>query len=191
MRKRPLRGFRHAGGAALWVVLLVGLALTLAAFFTIRAARHDSAVERLARDLEDRSIAIENEIAASLDSLQSFASSYAIAPSVNRASFGDLVGLAETRRAQAADQSARGAGHGILAWEWIPVVPAGARQSHELRGQANALGYQITERSEDGILVPAAERGEYFPVFYVEPFESNRAAVGFDLGSEANRREGL
>lgn len=37
-------------------------------------------------------------------------------------------------------------------------------------------------------MVRASTRKEYFPVLYVEPLEDNLPALGFDLGSVANRR---
>ena len=40
-------------------------------------------------------------------------------------------------------------------------------------------GFQFTERNAQGVLVPAADRSEYFPVFYLEPQAGNEAALGF------------
>lgn len=37
----------------------------------------------------------------------------------------------------------------------------------------------------------AAQRAEYFPVYYVEPLTGNEAAVGFDLASNSTRLEAL
>ena len=40
-------------------------------------------------------------------------------------------------------------------------------------------------------MVRAGERDEYFPVYYVEPLERNKRAVGFDLASNEARLEAL
>lgn len=40
-------------------------------------------------------------------------------------------------------------------------------------------------------MVEAGRRDEYFPVYYVEPYEGNEAAVGFDLASNETRLKAL
>ena len=84
----------------------------------------------------------------------------------------------------------------IQALKWAPRVAGDGQEEEEagfpkqraaheqwVRGQGNRYReYRITELSEDGY-VPAPERDEYFPVCFVEPYESNRATVGFDLGT--------
>lgn len=47
--------------------------------------------------------------------------------------------------------------------------------------------FQITEKSIAGKMVPAGQRGEYYPVFYVEPYKGNEQALGFDLASNPAR----
>jgi CHASE1-domain containing sensor protein len=39
--------------------------------------------------------------------------------------------------------------------------------------------------------VPAGERDEYYPVYFVEPLKGNEAALGFDLASSPVRRMAL
>jgi PAS domain S-box-containing protein len=51
--------------------------------------------------------------------------------------------------------------------------------------------FQITQRTSQGSLIPAAPREEYFPVYFVEPRKGNEKAVGFDLVSEPMRLEAL
>lgn len=75
----------------------------------------------------------------------------------------------------------------VAALEWVPCVSDAERPQFEAR-QARALpGFQITERAASGALVHSVRRDRYFPVTYVEPMAGNRAAVGFDLGSNAAR----
>ena len=52
-------------------------------------------------------------------------------------------------------------------------------------------GFNITEKSKQGIMVPAGLREEYFPVYYVTPLKGNEKALGFDLGSNAVRLAAL
>ncbi len=43
--------------------------------------------------------------------------------------------------------------------------------------------FRITEQSEEGVLIEANPREEYFPVHYVEPLKRNDVLFGFDLTS--------
>jgi CHASE1-domain containing sensor protein len=49
----------------------------------------------------------------------------------------------------------------------------------------------ISERDDQGRLKPFNKKAEYFPVYYVEPYGGNEAALGFDLASNNTRLSGL
>ncbi len=76
----------------------------------------------------------------------------------------------------------------IQAVEWAPRVPAGQRAAFEAAQQAAFPEFQIREMNASGMLVPARDRDEFYPVTYVEPLDRNEKAVGFDLASMASRR---
>jgi len=81
---------------------------------------------------------------------------------------------------------------GVQAMEWIPRVPAGKRKQFERRLDAYGGGSAFfKEKGESGELVPAGDRKDHFPVFYVEPLKGNEAVLGFDLGSNPVRRNAL
>ncbi len=80
----------------------------------------------------------------------------------------------------------------VKALEWIPYVPAEEVDTYEQL--ARDYGFEfftITEKATSGELVPAANRSQYFPVFYVEPLKGNELALGYDLGSHPDRRGSL
>jgi signal transduction histidine kinase len=78
---------------------------------------------------------------------------------------------------------------GIQALEWIPRVPAEKRGDYEKQGEKDGLyGFHFTEMDTLGNTVRAHERDEYYPVYYVEPFEGNQGILGFDLASNPNSR---
>ncbi|MEE8379985.1 MAG: CHASE domain-containing protein, partial [Gammaproteobacteria bacterium] len=79
----------------------------------------------------------------------------------------------------------------IQALEWIPRVLHPERDRYETELKPEFPAFQFTERQEQGRMVKAEERQEYFPVYYVEPFTGNEAALGFDLASNDSRRETL
>ncbi|MGH8064794.1 MAG: SpoIIE family protein phosphatase [Candidatus Entotheonellia bacterium] len=80
----------------------------------------------------------------------------------------------------------------IQAVEWIPYVTPATRAPYEAAAEQDGMkGFRIVERDAQGKLVPAGARNNYYPVYFVEPLERNRAALGFDLGSDAVRRQAL
>lgn len=81
--------------------------------------------------------------------------------------------------------------HGIQALEWIPRVPADDLPAFEARTQKTYLGFQITRRDKQGLMSPVIPAGDHFPVYFVEPFQGNEAAFGFDLASDPERLDAL
>lgn len=76
----------------------------------------------------------------------------------------------------------------IQALEWIPKVTAEQRAAYEASAHKDGFAsFSITERHRQGQMVPAGARAEYFPVFYMEPYKGNEAALGFDLASNTER----
>ncbi len=79
----------------------------------------------------------------------------------------------------------------MQALEWIPRVIHSERAAYESKQRQEFPEFEITERKEQGHMVTAEEREEYFPVYYVEPLIGNEAAFGFDLSSNFTRRKAL
>jgi len=124
--------------------------------------------------------ALQTNFSSHIEVLYSVESLYYSSSEVTRQEFQTFVGRYLSRHP------------GIQALEWIPRVPANERASFE--EAANLDGYpefQITERQTQGKMIPVAKRNEYFPVYYVEPYEGNEIALGFDLASNPTRLEGL
>lgn len=81
---------------------------------------------------------------------------------------------------------------GIAALEWIPRVPHSERSKYESNAQEEGFsGFSFTEKNVNGLMVKAGVREEYFPVYYVEPLEGNKLALGFDLASNQSRLKAL
>ncbi len=78
---------------------------------------------------------------------------------------------------------------GIQAVSWNPVVYPEGRESYERATQAEGFkDFKITERNSSGELVPAQMHPDHVVVSYIEPYEKNVGAHGFDVGSNATRR---
>ncbi len=83
---------------------------------------------------------------------------------------------------------------GLQAVNWVPRVPHEQRADMEARATADLPGFQFTELDMEGNQVPAGERVEYFPLYYVEAVGgaenveamggSDKNSLGFDLASD-------
>jgi adenylate cyclase len=68
---------------------------------------------------------------------------------------------------------------------WIPRIGREARAVHEASAVGQGLShYRITERGTDGHLAVAADRAEYFPLFYVSGEPADVPIAGLDLRTD-------
>jgi PAS domain S-box-containing protein len=112
-----------------------------------------------------------------LESIESF---YASSANVDRADFRSFVSRLIPRHP------------GIQALEWVPRVPEREREAYEAVARKEGFpGFQFTERDAQDQPVRAGTRSEYYPVYFVEPWAGNEAALGFDIGSRSDRLEAL
>ncbi len=119
---------------------------------------------------------INNLIQTNLATVQSLAAFYVSSEHVSRQEF----------KAFASSNLSRH--NSIQALEWLPKVSAKERKAYVLGARLDGFpDFRITERAENGSLVPAKSRPEYFPVYYVEPLSGNEVALGFDVLSETTR----
>ena len=80
----------------------------------------------------------------------------------------------------------------IRALEWIPRVPFSQRSIIEKQAQQDGFpNFQIRERSDSGVMIPAKKRDEYYPVLYIQPYAGNENALGFDKASSPTRRRSI
>ena len=72
----------------------------------------------------------------------------------------------------------------VQALKWIPRVLDSEREAYEAAAKEDGFANsRIIEKQNNGTMVPASKRKEYFPVCFVEPYKNNIATMGFDLGS--------
>lgn len=80
----------------------------------------------------------------------------------------------------------------IKALSWNPRVLQHERVLYEEEvRQEGFADFHITQRNLDGQLARADERAEFVTVRYIEPFDENRKAFGFDVASNPVRRAAL
>ncbi|HRC72415.1 MAG TPA: EAL domain-containing protein [Candidatus Competibacter sp.] len=157
------------GAAALTV--LIGLTLTAGVFMEFRQRSQEALERRFQSVALERSQAIVEEFKGGLRELDAVRRFYNISGGVSRSAFHQFVApILEY--------------HQFQALEWIPRVAREQRADVEAAARQDGLaGFQFTERDSEGRLVPAGERDEYFPVYYLEPYAGNEAALGYSPDS--------
>jgi len=161
------------------VVVAAGLILTVgifAALWNLEQERARASFEGVARERLD---ALQSNIALTLNNLISVKAFLDASGDVDRATFARFAKVVLPGN------------QAIQALEWIPRVPQPFRPRYEEAARRDGFpSFQFTERRR-GEIVRAADRGEYFPVFFVEPYAGNEKALGYDVASSPTRLEAL
>lgn len=158
------------------LVLCIGITLSVFLFITSGNMEDDRIKTEFEGQAKDRFTAFKNISDNYLQELEALEAFYAASEKVTRAEFRVFTKelLSHYNRTQAL--------------EWIPRVPDPERAAYEAEARREGLpDFQITERTALGVMVKADRRGEYFPVYFVEPFKVNEAVLGNDLASEPLR----
>jgi len=164
------RLFRHIAPA---LVVCIGIALSVLIFMTTGKMEDARLKAGFEQDAQNRFTSFKNISDNYLLELEALKAFYASSKKVTRAEFRVFTKelLSQFNRTQAL--------------EWIPRVPDPERAAYEAEARREGLpDFQMTERSAQGVMVKADRRKEYFPVYFVEPFKGNEAALGNDLASE-------
>lgn len=167
-------------GVIVSMVVAIGIGLSAAVFFWGRDVERQLAITDFERAAADRVAVIERDIELQVAIVESISSLFAGFNEVTRDEFQAFVGLQLRNHPS------------IQAIEWIPRVPESRRAEFEQAAREDGfVDFEISERGEGGQMGSAAARSEYFPVYYVEPYAGNEAALGFDPGSNPTRLEAL
>ena len=150
--------------------IVIGLIL---AFFSYKASYsmiHQSHVSEFFRAVDNQLLEFQQELNINFEVLYSIEGLYISSTDVNREEFRSFA-----RRSLDRHES-------IQTLEWIPRVFHDDRSKFEELASLEVGEFQITENI-GGTIVRAANRGEYYPVYYAEPLEENGKVLGYDLAS--------
>ena len=162
--------------------LALGLtvALTVGVFLNIRAGELKRAQLVFERRTDHLAQALMTALGSYSDILYSIEGLFRASQRVDRGEFANFVERSLFRYP------------GIQALEWIPRVAGAKRTLYEANARRDGFpDFQLKELNPQGQLVTALPREEYFPVYYVEPYEGNKNALGFDLASNPERLEAI
>ncbi|CAN5792381.1 hypothetical protein BH11VER1_BH11VER1_23840 [soil metagenome] len=167
---------RAASVCALVVGTIVSVALCVL-FLKLQEKALQNEVMKLS---QDRAEILRGQIMRSMEVLQGIKSFFQSRGEVTREEFSIFVTEALLQQPE------------LQALAWDPFVPGSEREAWEARARKEGFhDFKFTEEKVEGGFTAAAQRREYFPVFYLESLEKNAPALGFDVGSEPRRRAAL
>lgn len=161
--------------------MTLGVAASLAVFFTLRSLEKDVAAAEFQRRADERRQAVEGKLDIALETLESIAALFRTVDDVGREDFHEFTTPILDRHD----------GY-IQAFGWNQRIARADRDAHVQRTRdAGFTSYDITERDADGRMTSAGDRPEYVAVSYLAPKRENEAAHGYDIASEQSRRAAL
>jgi diguanylate cyclase (GGDEF)-like protein/PAS domain S-box-containing protein len=159
---------------------VVGIGLSVAACLLIHHREYLDMELAFQQEAAERYASLKREIEFDLQAVEAITAFYQASAEVDRQAFRSFVTPLLDRHPS------------IQALEWIPRVSPAERDTYERRARSEGFpGFQITEKEADGSMLRARIRIEYFPVYFVEPYRGNEAALGFDLSSNPTRDASL
>lgn len=160
-----------------YVVFFIGIALSLLMFNQLEKIEDRKLNETSKKVSEDLTTIIREQLRSTTEAIESIAALYSASVFVDRFEFANFVNHKTSHKI------------GIQAIEWVPRIKASRRaETERLARNDGYKNFHFMQQNADGEMVIASDREEYFPVFYVEPYQGNEAALGFDLGSSPSRR---
>jgi CHASE1-domain containing sensor protein len=162
------------------LAIIVGTVFSLVAFLTVRWWETRDIAASFQGLAEERASAVKGTFEAEIGMLDTLRTSLMIDGRIEKNEFGEM--LAPFHKYDLC----------IEAVEWVPRVLNGDREKFEAEARENGFdGFRITEKDPKGGVVPAKEREEYFPIYFAGPPPVNKAAEGYDVGSESLRFQSL
>lgn len=167
------------------LILGFGVGMSVAAFLMVWNWEDRRRNYEFMRGTEEIAKTLEGHFQSSLEAIRTVGDFALAAPSGSISSYQQFVQRPLTQHPS------------LEAVAWLPrftecgdrVCRVGADQ---VDYQAENLDpFQITRQDEAGKLVPAPPQSEYFPIYYIEPRQSNGAYVGFELASVPAFRLGM
>ena len=158
------------------LVVVFGTVLATGGFFLIQSYSHNLAQQEFQGPAKKFAATLSEAIDGYVELAESAGALFASAASVDRWAFFEFAEKALPNHP------------GVRALEWIPRVPSARRRAYERRATSDGIfDFRINEHGGQvhHEHVKAKKRPEYYPIYYVEPFEGNEHDIGFDLAMDS------
>jgi signal transduction histidine kinase len=150
-------------------VVVVGLFLAVASFFSVRAYYETQEHQQFRRNATSLATIFKGDVARHVTSLAAIRA-FVTSSRVTRWEF-------STYAHQILPLNL-----GLRAVVWVPKVGKAERGAYEAGLQRDGLyGLRIRELTEKGEILDLSERPSYAPISYVEPLDGNLSLVGLDI----------
>ncbi len=164
----------------LFTLSCIGIAFSIFSFIRIQDLELSTFSSELKWGAENRIFALQNNINGKINEVISLEAFFKSSDRIEREEFHSFANLLLQHKT------------GIQALEWIPLVHNAEREIFEELARLDGFSdFQITERLKQGVMIRAKTHDEYFPVYYVEPYEGNENALGFNVASNPRQVESL
>lgn len=171
---------RARGRFSIAIAVLLGMGLTLATHYVVQAWETDSIDSEFARRANNHAVTLQSTIDRHVELLESMAGLFYASQHVDRNDFRVFV------------QPLLDLNPEVQGYSWNPLIREGEREDFVKAAREDGLpDFRVTEVGEGGEKVLAANGSEHVAVYYLEPLSGNEKALGFDISSEAKRREAL
>jgi len=162
------------------IVISIGIAASMLGFILIERYQRINREDQFDGQAGAAATAIQRNLEASLDVLSGTTSFFYVSNQITRQDYHTFTsGLINQQ-------------DGLQALAWVEKVEVDQRSDLENNQRRQGIkSFIITEIDINGSLIPAGERGTYYPVIYIEPETSNRSALGFDMASNPTRRKAM
>jgi signal transduction histidine kinase/CheY-like chemotaxis protein len=158
----------------------MGIVLSVGLCFTMRGWEQKELRKHAADLAHEQAEKLHVSVLRSMEVLYSIAALHAGQGNIRRQQFHEFVQQALARQPE------------LQALSWNPVVPTAQREQFEAAAVADGLtNFQFCEKDSAGHFQRDRQRQEYIPVYFIEPLNDNLPALGFDLGSDAERLSSL
>lgn len=152
------------------IIAVVGVLLSIAGFLYSYGLEQRVLQQKEARLLEQQRAGLDGQVDAVVEIIDAVASFMASPEPVSRQAFSRFTAPVLSRHPE------------IYSIQWLPRIVQRERYQFELDLSIEGFTRGITELvSRKTELVTAAQRPEYFPILFAEPFSRNSAVVGFDV----------
>lgn len=159
---------------------LVGICLSVVLYIYARHWERAGISSDLNTRASERVEVVRNQVLRSMEALQGVGALFETRPNLSREEFRQFVQGALARQPE------------LHALAWTPVVGPSQRAAFEADARRDGLAeFRFVVRDSSDRFATAPKASEYFPVYYIEPLDKNRTALGYDLGSSPMRRRAL